>query len=106
MFEHPERIDSWDDRVVADIVRTVQAGGGTVVFFDMPLSSPMRLAYESETGRHNARTFAEAARAWHATILTPDTSFDDAEFPDLWHLSAAGAARFTDDLVQRWMARR
>ena len=99
-------VDDWDASVVGDIVRLVRRAGGDVVFYEMPLSSVMRGAYETPTGISNVRSFRRQAAEWRTPILALRRSFPDEEFPDLWHLSREQSVRFTDDLVLSWQKAR
>lgn len=95
-------IADWDRTVVADVAGIIRAGGGEVVFFEMPLSPPMRLASESETGRLNAQTFRAWAAARGIRVLDQRREFPADAFPDVWHMSAPAADMFTQDLIEAW----
>lgn len=96
-------VADWSSTVVAWIVRRVQESGGQVVFYHMPMSTPMAIG--SATVQQNARTLAAQAMRWNVPVLKADVAFVDADFPDLWHLSVPASARFTDALAAAWQAR-
>lgn len=98
------RVDDWHALIVADIVALVRAAGGEVVFFEMPLSSPMRGASESATGRANAESFRRQVEQWGTRLVPAGRELPDEAFPDLWHMSAAAADMFTRDLIAAWLA--
>lgn len=93
-------VADWSETVVGSIVRRVQDAGGRVVFYHMPMSAPMAIG--SPTVERNARTLAEQAARWQVPILQPAITFEDADFPDLWHLSVSASTRFTEALFQAW----
>lgn len=95
-------VGDWSATVVAWIVRRVQQSGGRVVFYDMPMSTPMAIV--TAATRENARTLARQAAQWQVPMLTPDVAFTDADYPDLWHLSVPASLRFTDALAAAWLA--
>lgn len=98
------RVDDWNALILADIVTRVRAAGGEVAFFDMPLSGPMRVASESETGRANAESFRRQVKQWGTRLVPAKRRLPDEAFPDLWHMSAAAADMFTRDLIGTWLA--
>lgn len=102
MLREQRFVDNWDGTVAADLVRTVRGGGGEVVFFEMPLSPPMRLASLSETGRRNRASFEAWAAANGIRMLKARREFPAEAFPDVWHMSAAAAGIFTQDLIEAW----
>lgn len=102
MLDEQVAVADWDQTVVAGIAGIVRAGGGEVVFFEMPLSPPMRLAAESDTGRLNARTFRAWAAARGIRVLEQRRDFPADAFPDVWHMSAPAADMFTQDLIEAW----
>lgn len=102
MLDEQVLIADWDQTVIADIAGIVRAGGGEVAFFEMPLSPPMRLASESETGRLNAQTFRAWAAARGIRVLAQRREFPADAFPDVWHMSAPAADMFTQDLIEAW----
>lgn len=93
-------VDDWSATVVGSIVQRVQDAGGRVVFYHMPMSAPMAIG--SPTVERNARTLAEQAARWQVPILQPAITFEDADFPDLWHLSVSASTRFTEALFRAW----
>lgn len=96
------RTVSWNDSVVASLVRTVQGAGGHVVFVDMPLSSPMAAGLQGALAQANREAFRTAAARWNTPVLTPQVAFSDDDFPDLWHLSADARARYTQAVLAAW----
>lgn len=106
MLAEQRAIDNWDATIAGDIARIVRAGGGEVVFFEMPLSPPMRLAAQSEVGRRNAAAFGAWASAHGIRVLRAPREFGAEAFPDVWHMSAAAADMFTGDLIAEWERRR
>lgn len=102
MLREQERVTDWNARVVADLVRAVRAGGGTVVFFETPLSQPMRMAADTPTGLENQRSFAAEVERWGMRIIPLTRTWPDDQFPDLWHLSADAAKQFTTELMAAW----
>lgn len=96
-------VPDWSETVTAWIVRQVQAAGGSVVFYRMPMSAAMGVSSASIV--ENARTLAEQAVRWNVPMLAPQVTFTEADFPDLWHLSAESSVAFTDALVAAWRGR-
>ncbi len=102
MLREQELITDWNARVVSDLVQTVRDGGGTVVFFETPLSEPMRLVAETPAGIENRRTFATQAEQWGMRIIPLTGTWPDDQFPDVWHLSVPASKRFTSQLMAAW----
>jgi hypothetical protein len=102
MLRDQERVTDWDTRVIATLVKTVRDGGGTVVFFETPLSAPMRIASETAVGVANRRDFLAQAARWGSTVVPLSRVYDDTDFPDVWHLSVSAGHRFTAELVAAW----
>ena len=99
-------VTDWDARVVGTIVETVRRGGGTVVFFETPLSGPMRRASETPVGLENRRRFLAQTAAWGLRMIPLGHTFPDDDFPDVWHLSARASSVFTDELMAAWQRSR
>lgn len=105
MLDEQRLVADWDALVAADILRIVRGAGGRVVFFEMPLSTPMRVAAESEMGRANAESFRRQMEQWGTWMIPAQRTLPDDDFPDLWHMSATAADMFTRDLIAAWLAR-
>ncbi len=94
---------NWDGQIIADIVRRHEAEGGQVVFYDMPLSSYFQRTYATTTRAGDRAVFTK----WEDQIGTPHVhphfATSDADFPDLWHMSASLAPVFTRALAQAWL---
>lgn len=102
MLAEQRAFEDWDGTIAGDIVRIVRAGGGEVVFFEMPLSPPMRLAALTDVGRRNAAAFVAWASANGIRVLRTTREFGPEAFPDAWHMSATAADVFTRDLIEEW----
>ncbi|MDA1306553.1 MAG: hypothetical protein O2917_04755 [Acidobacteria bacterium] len=76
------------------------------MFFEMPLSPPMRLAPTSAVGRRNAETFREWAAVRGISVLRMRRECGLSAFPDAWHMSASAADVFTGDLIDTCAGRR
>ncbi|MDX1953714.1 MAG: hypothetical protein SFY81_16205 [Verrucomicrobiota bacterium] len=98
-----KRTDNWSDLIVDDIIDLVQAHGGKVAFFEMPLPSVMSEVYETAIGQENRRSFREYAASRDCVILSPEFKFEDSYFPDHSHLAATYAADYTKAIAQAWI---
>ena len=102
MLDEQTLVADWGRTVSGEIVDIVRGGGGEVAFFDMPLSAPMRIAAESETGQRNGESFGVWAAARGVRVLRSREDYPAALFPDVWHMSATGADMFTRELINEW----
>ena len=94
----------WDSQILADIVRTHEANGGQVVFYDMPLSSYFQRSYKTPLRAHDREVFTRQESLWRTPHLHPAFSTTDADFPDLRHLAADRAPAFTQAIADAWVA--
>jgi hypothetical protein len=102
MLREQRLVTDWNDLVVGTLVSVVQNSGGNVVFFETPLSPPMRLASETAIGLENRRRFLAQAERWGARTILLQDQWPAESFPDMVHLSAAASGRFTDELIAAW----
>jgi hypothetical protein len=93
----------WDRTVVADLVRLVQAAGGQVVFFEMPLHSMQSAGYRAAAETSDQQTFRALTRAWRTPYLQPDFVAHDEDFPDYWHLRKSRSQEFAVKLADAWL---
>lgn len=91
----PLELRRWDESILAEIVRMVQAHGGRVCFVNLPIYSEERDFYATETHADNKTEFQIRARAWNTPVLTPAFAYTDADVPDYFHLILARADEFT-----------
>lgn len=91
-------VTNWDDSCVAKIVQLVRANGGQVIFFQTPLDSKFQAFYDRPVQRENEATFKTYAAKWKTPIVVPDISFQEEDFPDMWHLSSDKAPLYTKAL--------
>jgi hypothetical protein len=96
-------VRDWEKRIVADLVRLVQKGGGTVAFFEMPLHSVQAAMFQTDIRRGDRAAFREQARAWGTPFLEPDFVSADEDFPDYWHLRQSRSAEFGTKLARAWL---
>jgi len=94
----------WDTTVVATMVRTVQAAGGRVVFLTLPLSDAMSIGLRTSAAQTNRQRFDEALVRWGTPRMEVPLPLVEDDFPDLWHISRQGRARFTAALINTWAA--
>lgn len=104
LIAEQQPLGDWQTTVVADIVRLVQSRGGSVVFFEIPISSVQAEEYRTPLRQRERLAFAGQAREWKTTLLAPAVALPDEAFPDLWHLDKPGAAVFTEQLARAYSA--
>jgi len=78
--------------ILKEIVDLVQASGGRVVFFDMPISDVQAAGRTTPRRLREAVLFEGEAKAWGTPILRTDFASTDADYPDYWHLSSRRSA--------------
>jgi hypothetical protein len=96
-------VRDWEKRIVADLVRLVRKGGGTVAFFEMPLHSVQAAMFQTDVRQGDRAAFREQARVWGTPCLEPDFVSADEDFPDYWHLRQSRSAEFAAKLAQAWL---
>jgi hypothetical protein len=94
-METQRPLGDWNGTVLARLVSYVQAKGGHVVFYEMPLSSVQRAPLETPLMLAERARFRVVCALWHARFLDLPFPTTDQDFPDLWHLSAARRVEFS-----------
>ncbi len=94
-------IPDWDRTVFADLVRLIQARGGRVVVFNVPLTSWHRLTQRPTPAK--IRSFHRWARRHDVLVLDVPADYPDEAFPDLVHLADAYAPDFTWKLAEGYL---
>lgn len=91
----------WDESVLARLVERVRSHGGSVVLYDMPISTPARAVIDSSAVLQRDRT---ALHDWLSThgvpLIKARFEYSDDDFPDLSHLRASRAAEFSRSLAR------
>lgn len=90
---------TYEDSVLASLLALARENGGELVLFRMPLSSP----FQFEPDPDLAARFANWRQRHGVRLLEPDFRSDDADFPDLWHLSRSRSAAFSEALARAWL---
>ncbi|HET9317462.1 MAG TPA: hypothetical protein VFQ51_17855, partial [Vicinamibacteria bacterium] len=96
-------IRDWAGTIPEDIVHLVQAHGGRVVFFQVPVHQMFADGYRTPIRQADTAAFAEQARRWGVCVVRPAFPVGDEDFPDVWHLHAARAPAFSEALAQAWL---
>ena len=70
----------------------------------MPLSQPQAAPLRTPLAQQNREAFISWTKRMGAPVLRLQRAYSDADFPDLWHLSADRADEFTADVARSWLA--
>lgn len=99
--EHDRPPIDWDESVFARLVERVQASGGSVVVYDMPISTPARAVIDSNAVLQRDRAALNDWLSQHGvTFVTANFEYSDDDFPDLSHLRNSRAAEFSRALAR------
>jgi len=94
---------NWEETILADIVKTVQQGGGDVAFYDIPQPSGFDDIYHTEQRNADRRAFYKAAEKWGTPVLKPDFEYTDDDFPDHFHLSGSESMPYSRALARAFV---
>jgi hypothetical protein len=92
----------WSSTITSDIVSLVQKNGGHIVFFDVPLSTPFKHAFNTPARRRDLQGFRNQVFSWNAQFLAPTVQYTDDDLPDLWHAGHDLAQRYSEALANAW----
>ena len=92
---------NWDRSVLASLVDDIRSHGGSVVLYDMPISTSAQSVIDSNRTLKRDRT---ALHEWltqnNIPLVTADLAYDDTDFPDLSHLRSSRAVEFSRSLAR------
>lgn len=97
-------LHDWSTSVWADLHRALQAAGGHLAFFDVPMSSVDRAAFDGPSFNESRMAFAAWREAHRIALLQPSVSFDDTVFPDYYHLATSASASYTQSLAEAFVS--
>ncbi len=92
----------WEKSRLRDIVEIVQEHGGTVVFFEMPVSSPIQEMYNLAVTPSEFKTFKTVSTKWETPLMSTGLLFDDSDFPDLLHMTKEAQSKFSEALAREF----
>lgn len=95
-------IRHWDRSVLRSIVELVEANGGRVVLFDLPLNSYQWKPLSTGVRKTDRAVFERVAGKWGVPILKTAFPTGDSDYPDAWHLRRSLAAPFTTALAKSY----
>lgn len=100
--QNPITISDINNSMISNINELINAGGGHLVFLDMPLHSFQRTEYDTDLQIKNKETFLEWATQKDIKIISVDDfDYSDDDFPDYWHLASNRSAEFTNKFFDK-----
>jgi hypothetical protein len=101
----PQPVGDWHTTILNDLNSLVEANGGRLVFFQMPMNSVFALGYNNPIKDQDRQTFNDAMKSWKSQILTAkDFTYTDEDFPDTWHLSKQRSSEFSSRLADSYLS--
>lgn len=97
-------VDDWDGQILADLVQMLQRAGSKVVFVELPLSSVARARLRGDRFERDRAGLSNAMKRWGTPVIDPAIETTDNDFPDLDHLAAPAARRYSAALANTYAA--
>lgn len=94
----------FEDHAIYPIIMLAKEYGLKVVFVNIPLSSVQSEPLQTPLRLEEAERFKKTAKSWNIPIYSVPSTFDDSNFPDLWHLKPEAAQQFTDELAALYLS--
>ena len=100
--QHPWR--NWDATALPELIEVVRTHGAKLVLFRMVQSSVLAAPLETDVRVADQADFRRWLAKRGLTVIEPEFTATDADFPDLLHLAKSSSGAFTDALVRGWLA--
>lgn len=95
--------DFWDKSVLKSLNDLVISAGGSLVLFQMPISSIQMKVGLSTIGKRNSLMIYQTLYYNHIPVIVPNIITTDDDFPDLWHLRASRSNEYTQSIAQAYL---